>query len=147
MAELTTEAPEGATFAFEEVKTDRGAKSLGFVPLLQWQDVDALREYYGDEGVLDVIDGTSLRVSFQSIARRMRIAEKSDDEIAKAMIEFRPGKRAVGASTPASRAKRAAGQAAEKLGDQADAVTELLKKVASGEIDSDKLQTLLSMAE
>lgn len=137
-------APAGAHFAFDEVKTDRGTKSLGEVPLMVWDSLDGAVEHYGDEGVLASLDGTSLRVSFQSIARRMKIAGKSDDEIAAAQAEFKPGKRAVGVSTPVTRSKRAAGQAAEALGEEADVVTDLLKKVAAGELSADDLRAMVS---
>jgi len=134
MPELQTQAPEGAHFDFEEVKTAKGTQSLGEVPILIWDSVSAAIAYYGEEAVRDVLDGTSLRVSFQSIARRYAGAKKSIDEIAKAQIDFRPGKRAGGASTPVSRAQRAAKSAAEKVGD-GDALAQLLEKVAAGEID------------
>ena len=147
MPELNVAAPDGAHFDFDEVKTDRGTKSLGDVPLLVWDDLDSCREHYGDEGIMAVLDGTSLKVSFQSIARRYKIAGKSDDEIAKALVDFRPGKRAVGASTPVSRAKRAAKDAAETLGEQADDVTKLLQLVAAGKMSGAQVRQLVSAAE
>jgi hypothetical protein len=140
-------APKGAHFEFEEVRTDRGAKSLGNVPILVWDELDEAVENYGEESVLNVLDGTSLRVSFQGMARRMRAAEKSDDEIGTAQIEFKPGTRQPGQSTPVSRAKASARRAAERLGDDADAITALLDKVASGEIDKEKFAELLSLAQ
>jgi len=144
MPELTVVAPEGAHFAFEEVKTDRGTKSLGEVPLLVWDNLEGAVEHYGDEGILAMLDGTSARVSFQSIARRHKIADKSDDDAATAQIAFKPGKRAVGVSTPVSRAKTAAKKAAESLGYNADAVTDLLKLVAEGKLDADKIKSLVT---
>ena len=144
MAELTVAAPEGAKFVFEEVRKDRGQTSLGHVPILVWEELAAMVECYGDDGVLNIADGTSLRVSFQSIARRMRAAEKSDDEIAQAEIDFRPGKRGPSVSTPVSRAKNAAAKAASALGDNADAITELLGKIASGELSADDIAALIS---
>src|SRR4051812_38418708 len=95
---LTVEAPAGAEFKLEEVKTARGTKSVGEVPILVWNDLEKARDYYGDEGIQDVLDGTSLRVSFQNIGRRYASAGKSMDEIAEAQLKFRPGKRAVGVS-------------------------------------------------
>lgn len=139
----TVTAPQGAHWEMEEVKTDRGAKSLGDHPILVWDDLDAVRAAYGDEGIKNILDGTSLRVSFQSIARRMTIAGKTDDEIAKAQVEFKPGKRQGGVSTPVSRARRAAEAAAEKTG-AGDLLTKLLEKVASGEISQDDLDALLA---
>lgn len=136
--ELTLSAPDGAEFELEEVKTGRGLKSLGEVPLLVWKDLSKAREYYGDEGVLDILDGTSLRVSFQNIARRYASVGKSMDEIAKAQINFRPGKRATGTSTPVSRAANAARKAAEKLGgEKADLMTKFMERVARGELTAE----------
>lgn len=138
---LTVTAPAGSHFEFEEVKTAKGATSLGEKPLLVWDEIDAVRSTFGDEGLKDIIDGTSLRVSYQSIARRLGVANKTDDEIAAAQVAFRPGKRVGGASTPVSRAKRSAGAAAEKLGNS-DALSAFLEKVARGEISEEDLATL-----
>jgi hypothetical protein len=142
MPSLTVEAPSGSHFESEEVRTAKGTQSLGEHPILVWDNLDAARAYYGDEGVKDILDGTSLRVSFQSIARRMTIAKKTDDEIAKAQIDFRPGKRQGGVSTPVSRAKRVAGEAAEKLGEKGDLVSAFLERVARGEISDADLEAL-----
>lgn len=139
---LTKDAPDGAEFKPEEVKTARGTKSVGTVPILVWNNLERAREFYGDEGIMDVLDGTSLRVSFQNIARRYASAGKSMDEIAEAELKFRPGKRAVGVSTPVSKARNAAGRAAEKLGDNADNITAFLERVARGEISDDQLAAL-----
>ena len=138
---LTVAAPTGAHFEMEEVATAKGAKSLGEHPLLVWDDLSLAIAQYGDEGIRDILDGTSLRVSFQSIARRMAIAGKTDDEIATAQVAFRPGKRVGGVSTPASRAKRAAGTAAEKVSNP-DLITQLLEKGAKGEITEEDLAAL-----
>jgi hypothetical protein len=140
MPELQVAAPEGAHFDYEEVKTAKGASSLGNVPILVWDRLDAAREFYGEEAICDILDGTSLRVSFQNIARRLKIAQKSDEDIATAMVNFRPGKRQVGASTPASRAARAAKAATEKVG--GDAVEALLAKIASGELSAEDIEAL-----
>lgn len=142
MPELQTQAPEGAKFEYDEVKTQRGQSSLGEVPILVWENVDKAREFYGDEAIADVLNGTSLRVSFQSIARRQKIAGKTDDDIAKAMVEFRPGKRVGGVSTPVSRARTQAAAAAEKLGDQSSLLNEILAKVAAGTITAEELAML-----
>lgn len=145
---FTTAAPEGATFEFEEVKTKGGAESLGEVPILRWTSLEAARAQYGDEGCLSILDGTSARVSFQAIARRVAakalkegktVAEVSN-EIAAAQIAFRPGTRAVGTSTPVSRAKNVAGKAAEKVG--GDLVAQLLARIASGELTEADVQAL-----
>ncbi len=129
---LTVQAPDGAHFAFDEVKTQKGAASLGDVPILVWDSVDKMVEFYTNEGVLAIADGTSVRVSMQSIARRLKAAGKTDDEIATKQLEFRPGKRVVGESTPVSRAKSAASRAAEKV--SGDVIAALLKKIETGEI-------------
>lgn len=143
MSELTVQAPSGSHFEFEEVKTAKGTQTLGDVPILVWDSLDAMRAFYGDDGVLAVADGTSLRVSFQNIARRFRAAKepKSDDDIAKAQVDFRPGKRAVGQSTPQSRAASAARKAVEKVGGS-DAVTKLLEDIASGKLSAADVESL-----
>lgn len=135
-------APAGSHFEFEEVKTAGGTKPLGQAPILVWDSLESARQTYGDEGITDVLDGTSLRVSFQGIARRGRIAGKSDDDIAQQQVEFRPGKRAVGQSTPVSRARRAASTAAEKV--DGDVLASFLSKVAAGEISQEDLAALVS---
>jgi hypothetical protein len=135
---LSVEAPKGSHFEFEEVKTEKGTKSLGFVPILAWDDLEKAAEFYGDSGILAILDGTSLRVSFQNIARRKRNAGKTDDEIAKEQLEFRPGTRKVGESTPTSRATRATRTAIES-GVNADALAELVAAVASGKIKLEDL--------
>jgi hypothetical protein len=143
MPELATLAPEGAHFDYEEVKTAKGQSSLGNVPILVWDNLDKATEFYTAEAICDVLDGTSLRVSFQNIARRYKIANKSDEEIATAMVQFRPGKRVVGASTPASRAARLAKTATEKVGG-GETVEKLLAKIASGELSQADLEALVS---
>ena len=138
------DTPEGAHFDREEVKTAKGTETLGEVPILIWDDQSKAVAYYTEEGILNVLDGTSLRVSFQNIARRLKVAGKSDVEIQNAMISFKPGKRAGGVSTPVSRAARAAKSAAEKVGDQGDLVTTLLEKIARGELSVADLESLTS---
>ena len=142
MSTMTVQAPTGSHFEFESVKTAHGTKDLGEVPILVYDELDAARAVYGDEGVKDILDGTSLRVSFQGIARRMRAAGKSDDEIGTAEIAFRPGKRAVGVSTPGSRAAHAAKAASEKV--DGDKVAAFLKAVADGKISEEDLASLVS---
>lgn len=145
---LTVQAPTGAHFDFEEVKTAKGTQSLGDVPILVWDDLNAAVEFYGAEGVLNIMDGTSARVSFQSIARRIKGAGKTpegvsiDDAIAAKQLEFRPGKRQAGPVTPAGKAAKAAKAAVEKTGN-ADAITQLLEKFASGELSEADAMALL----
>lgn len=143
MTELTIAAPEGAGFEFEEVKTDRGTKSLGQVPILVWNNHPKMAEHYGEQGLLDMADGTSLRVSFQSIARRFKAANKTDDEIAKAQVEFKPGKRAGGASTPASRVARAAKGVVEDGKVTEDSITKLLDAIKAGKLSDADLTALV----
>jgi anti-sigma28 factor (negative regulator of flagellin synthesis) len=140
MPELTVTAPEGSHFAFEEVKTAKGAESLGQVPILVWDSVNAAIANFGEEGITDILDGTSLRVSYQGIARRLKAAGKTDDEIATAQAAFKPGKRAGGVSTPVSRAAKAAKSAAEKV--DGDLVSALLEKIAKGELSAADIQSL-----
>jgi len=140
--DLTLTAPTGAEFELEEVKTKRGTVSLGSVPILVWKDLQRAIEFYGNDSICDVLDGTSLRVSFQNIARRYAAAGKSMDEIAQAQINFRPGKRTVGASTPVTRASSAARRAAEKMGDKAESITRLLDRIAKGEVSEEELNRL-----
>lgn len=145
MAELQVSAPSGAKFEYEEVKTAKGAESLGNVPILVFEDLDSAVEHFGGgdvgrQAVMDVLDGTSLRVSFQNIARRLKIAGKTDEEIATAQVNFKPGKRQGGASTPVSRAAKAAKSAAEKV--DGDIVSALLEKIARGELSAADIQSL-----
>lgn len=140
--ELTLTPPTGAEFELEEVKTKRGTVSLGTVPILVWKELQRAVDFYGNDSICDVLDGTSLRVSFQNIARRYAAAGKSMDEIAQAQVNFRPGKRTVGASTPVTRASSAARRAAEKMGDKAESITRLLDRIAKGEVSEEELDRL-----
>src|ERR1043166_1398688 len=141
MSTLTLAAPSGSHFDFENVRTKGGTKDLGLVPILVWDSLDAAVAYYTEEGICASLDGTSFRVSFQNIARRMRAANKTDDEIAKAQIDFRTGKRVVGAATPQSRVARLAKTAVEK-GADADAVEALLQDIISGKLSNADIQAL-----
>lgn len=144
MALQNVQAPAGSHFEFEEVKTLKGTKSLGEVPILVWDKMDAAVEHYTEEGVLNSLDGTSFRVSYQGIARRLRIQGKTDDDIAKAQLDFKPGKRAVGVATPSSRAAKAAKSAAEKV--DGDKIAAFLARVASGDISEEELATLAGVS-
>jgi hypothetical protein len=134
--ETTVAAPAGAEWIYEEVATGGGKESLGQVPLLEWKELQGCVDHYGVEGVLASLDGTSLRVSYQSIARRMKSAGKSNDEIATAIVNFKPGRRVVAAPTPVSRAKSAAAKAAESV--NGDALAAFLAKVAAGAVKLDE---------
>lgn len=129
-------APNGAHWEFEEVSTGHGKASLGEVPLLIWDDFNACVEYFTAEGVIAMLDGTSFRVSQQGIARRLKAAGKSNNEIAEAILKFRPGKRAGTAPTPVSRARKAAAEAATVV--QGDAITLLLQRIAAGQVKIDE---------
>lgn len=143
--------PPGSKFIFDEVKTDRGQTSLGQVPLLEWGDDEAsvrsMIDYYGYEGVANIVNGTSAKVSFQSIARRLKTRQNkgvpnpaTDEEIAKAQIDFRPGKREGGSSTPASRAANEAKKLASAV--SGDGMAELFRKIANKEIPEDTLRAM-----
>lgn len=138
---LSVQAPTGAHFEFDEVKTNHGTQSLGDVPILVWDDPAAATAQYGAEGICNILDGTSLRVSFQAIGRRMRAAGKTDDEIATAQLAFRPGTRQVGVATPVSRAAKAAKSAAEKV--DGDIIAAFMAKVASGEISAEDMKSFV----
>lgn len=125
-------APEGAQWIWDEVRTGHGKESLGEVPLLEWLDANGAVALYGMEGVLAALNGTSFTVSYQGIARRMKLAGKSNEEIATAILAFRPGNRNVAAPTPVSRARKAAADAASVA--NGDAIAALLAKIARGEI-------------
>ena len=152
-------APEGSRWRYAEVATNHGDVSLGERPLLEWEATEAgvsgARKHYGDEGVANSLNGTSLLVSYQGICRRLAIAGKapeknlSDDDIdqsiAKAILEFRPGKRAE--ATPASAAARAAKTLTEGMSEKgAEGVKSLLErikaKMAAGEISEEDLATI-----
>ncbi len=145
MTLVNVTAPTGAHFEYESVKTLKGTKDLGEVPILVWDSLSAAVGHYTEEGVLNTLDGTSPRVSYQGIARRMRLQGKSDDEIAKAEIDFRPGKRVVGIPTPASRAAKAAKSAAEKV--DGDKIAAFLARVASGDISEEELGQLAGISQ
>lgn len=133
---VSTDAPAGAKWIHDTVSTAGGKESLGEVPLLEWEDLQGCVDFYGVEGLLSMLDGTSARVSYQSIARRMKANGKSDDEIKAKILEFRPGRRVVAAPTPVSRAKNAAAAAAAAT--NGDAIAAFLAKVAKGEIKLDE---------
>lgn len=137
---VSLQAPAGSHFEMEEVKSKGGDLALGEVPILIWEGLDAAKTYYGEEGILAMLDGTSPRVSYQGIARRLKIQGKTDDEIAKAQLEFKPGKRVVGQSTPVSRAAKSAKAAAEKV--DGDTLAAFLDRVANGEISTEDLAAL-----
>lgn len=142
MSTLSVTAPAGARFDFEPVRTAKGTKDLGNVPILVWESLDSAIQFYGEEGILAICDGTSARVSFQNIARRLRQANKTDDEIASAQIAFRPGKRVVGASTPASRAARSVKAAVDAKPELADEIEKLLAKIQAGDFSEADLKAL-----
>lgn len=135
-------APEGASWKYEEVKTNKGTESLGSDnPILVWEDMTKAQEFYGEEGILAVMDGTSLRVSFQNITRRGKAGKKSIDDIAEAQVKFRPGKRVVGESTPATRSARAAKQAAE-AGVSEDLIAKVLELAKAGKLTNEMAEEL-----
>lgn len=128
-----TNPPPGATFEYDEVRTDRGQKSLGQKPILTWAEtaegLQAATDYYGAVGCTRFINGTSLRVSLQGIIRRLVSKGSTDEQIAAEELKFQPGARAAGVSTPASRAAAAARKAANSV--SGDATAQLLEKWAA----------------
>lgn len=130
-----TNPPPGARFEYDEVKTDRGQKSLGQVPILTWDESEegfnGALAYYGAAGIARFINGTSARVSFQGILRRGKQANKTDEQMALDQLNFRPGSRQGGQSTPVSRAANATRKAAQKI--SGDSIAELMAKLAEDE--------------
>lgn len=133
--------PTGFYFDWDEVKGDHGQVSFGKRPLLTVNEdpegAKALYEFYGNEGVARFYNGTSGRVQFQGVARRVTAKgkkegwsdEKINEEIAKQELEYRPGKRAGGQSTAQSRAVAAMKKAAGKI--PGDALAGLMDRVAA----------------
>lgn len=151
--------PAGAFWRFDEVKTNHGETTLGDRPILEWyatpEGVAGAREFLGDEGVANALNGTSLLVSYQGINRRITIAGKApeknldDDTInamcAEAILKFRPGKR--GEATPSNKASRSAKSLADAVGDKgAESIAALLDrikaKVQSGEMSAEEVAQL-----
>ncbi len=83
--------------------------------------------FYGPAGIAQIANGTSIKVVVQGIARRLKPKGKSDEEIAKEQLEYRPGTRQGGASTPASRLAAHAKKAAEKF--NADGLAQLISRL------------------
>lgn len=133
--------PPGFYFDLDEVKGDHGQTSYGKRPLLTVnEDVEgakALLAFYGDEGTCRFYNGTSGRVQFQGVARRVTVKgkkegwsdEKINETIAEEQLKYRPGKRAGGQSTAQSRAVAAAKKAAGKV--SGDALAGLMERIAS----------------
>jgi hypothetical protein len=144
MSELTVAAPPGSHFEWEQV-ADKGDNEWD-VPILIWDDLSKATEYYGAEGIMRVLDGTSLRVAFQGIARRFASAKepKTANDTAKAMVDYKPGERRAGESTPSSRAARSAKKAIDANPNAAEAIEKLLAKLAAGEADASEVLEMLS---
>lgn len=144
LGDLTVAAPTGSHWDWSEVKTARGTKSLGQIPILVWDDPQAALEFYGPEAFLSGFNNTGLRVPFQGIGRRGRAGGKMDaNAIAQEQLEYKPGQTERAAPTATSRAKSAAARAAEQLGEGADLITTLLNKVANKEITEEQLSAIL----
>lgn len=126
MPVVTTAAPAGSHFDFESVKDKQ--ENEWEVPMLIWDDFQKMTEYYGAEGILRIADGTSLRVVFQGIARRVMQAKEPGtlEDIAKGQVEYKPGeRRGASESTPVSRAGRMARKAAEAKPESADLIAKI----------------------
>lgn len=136
--------PPGARFEYDEVKTDRGQKSLGLCPILTWEETDEGHQgalaYYGVSGIARFINGTSLRVSCQGIIRRGKAAGKTDEKMAEEQLAFRPGSRQGGQSTPASRAASASKKAAGKF--SGDSIAEMMNRLATDEAFANQIRAL-----
>lgn len=144
-----TNPPPGSKFEFGRVKTDRGKTDLGEIPILTWgeteEDIQHAIAFYGPQGISDILGGTSLKVSFQGIGRtalEKAAAEPNDatkqaaataEAIAKAQIEFRPGRREGGVSTPQSRAASQARKTAEVA--NPDILAKLLAAIQNKSLD------------
>lgn len=114
--------------------------------MLIWDDFQKMTEYYGAEGILRIADGTSLRVVFQGIARRVMQAKEPGtlEDIAKGQVEYKPGeRRGASESTPVSRAGRMARKAAEAKPESADLIAKLLEKIAAGDLSAEDLEALV----
>lgn len=138
---LTVAAPTGSHFEIEEVATKGGAEKFE-APILVWDTTDALVAHLGQQGVLDMADGTSLRVAYQAAARRGHTKGKSFDEIAQAQIEYKPGKRSGASSTPQNKTARMAKELVDKNPEAADEVQKLLAGLASGKFSIDDLKAI-----
>lgn len=135
----TITAPPGAHWAYEEVAIAHGTQSLGEIPLLVWDSASEALNFYSPEGICEFLDGTSARVSFQGIARRLKIKGETDDVIATAQVNFRPGRRSEGKSTsgatPVAKTQKLAKAAAEKT--SAEGLNNFLARVLAGDIQLD----------
>lgn len=138
---LTVTAPEGAHFALEELATKGGADKFSDVPILVWDDFSAMVAHFTEEGVKNMADGTSLRVAYQSIARRGKLKAAADDEIAKLQVAYQPGKRTGAPVTPQGRAAKAA-KALDV--NEADEVTKLIENLKSGKLKLEDLAVINS---
>lgn len=133
-ADVGIPAPDGAHWELEDLSTAQGKESLGEVPMLVWDTFSGCVAHYTEEKVMDTLNGSSFRNTYQGIGRRLKVAGKSNAEIAQAILDWKPGLRA--AQSPETRAKRAAADATKVVG--GDAIALLLKRIARGEISVDE---------
>lgn len=140
---LSVTAPVGARFDIETVSTKGGTEKFQ-APILVWENTEAMVAHYSEQGILDMADGTSLRVAFQAAARRGYTKNKSFDEIAQSQIAYKPGKRSGATSTPSNVTARKAKEAIEKNPEAASEVQKLLEGIASGKFTLADLQSLNS---
>lgn len=140
---LTVSAPAGSHFDIEEVATKGGAEKFQ-APILVWDTTEALVEHLGEQGVIDMADGTSLRVAYQAAARRGHTKGKTFDEIATDQISYKPGKRSGASSTPQNKTARMAKELVDKNPEAADEVQKLLAGLASGKFSLDDLKAMNS---
>lgn len=89
----------GIRFDLEEVAKQSGENRSDKVtfhrkaPIVVVTDVTKFRDAFGDETVLAIFDGTSVRVKSQAIARRMLAKGATDDEIRAANVNMLRGTR------------------------------------------------------
>lgn len=89
----------GIRFDLEEVAKQNGDNRSDKVtfnrkaPIVIVTDVTKFRESFGDETILAVFDGTSIRVKSQAIARRMLAKGATDESIREANVNMLRGVR------------------------------------------------------
>jgi hypothetical protein len=132
--------PPGFKWDWDEVKGDHGQLSFGQRPILTALDGEeggqGLLKFYGWDGIARIYNGTSGRVQFQGVDRRITQKGKKEgwdeDKInaicAEEQLKYRPGKRASGQSTAQSRAAAAAKKASGRIG--GDAIASMIERVA-----------------
>lgn len=133
----TVDAPRGAHWEYVEVRTNHGKRSLGEAPVLEWDDVEAARQFYGEEALKQLLE-IGVKNQYLRLARTGRIRGMTDDEIARSQLSYKPGQRQ--ARSPVGKVSKAARAAAERA--SPDVVAALLEAIARGEITADDLRAI-----